>query len=226
MTSASAGPGGWERRSLERSLAAARDRSSARAHRLVAGARELAAETGSSSFTVAEVAARAGVSLRSFYRHFSGKDDLLLALFEEETRQGSALLSAALGDGDPPLARLQAYVEGLCGLLVTGSGYASVLVREYLQLGERRPGELRSAVAPLLDLLEGELRSAAAAGEIRPVDRHDAVVVFSLILAHVHAALLFAPDEDRSAAAPRLWEFCLGALLPANQFPRDDERGP
>ena len=82
---------GWEDRALERSLASARDRSSERARRLVASARHLAA-TGSSSFTVADVATDAGISLRSFYRHFAGRDDLLLALFEEEARTAVVLL--------------------------------------------------------------------------------------------------------------------------------------
>ncbi len=120
----------WEDRALDRSFSAARNRSSTRARRLVDAARLLAAESGSSSFTVAEVAARAGVSLRSFYRHFSGKDDLLLALFEEELQLGAKLLSEALGPARSPLERLRLYVVGLSGFVVTGSGYASLLVRE------------------------------------------------------------------------------------------------
>ncbi|HVA08485.1 MAG TPA: TetR/AcrR family transcriptional regulator, partial [Acidimicrobiales bacterium] len=199
----------WEDRALERSLSAARDRSSTRARQLVDAARLLAAESGSSSFTVAEVAARAGVSLRSFYRHFSGKDDLLLALFEEEAQLGAKLLSEALGPARSPLERLRRYVVGLSGFMVTGSGYASLLVREHLRLAERRADELRVALAPLVDMLEVELTAAAADGDIRAVDRHDAIIVFSLILSHVHGAILFAPEDDTDADSERLWEFCL-----------------
>lgn len=209
----------WESRALDRSLSAARDRSSARARRLVDAARALAAESGSSTFPVADVAARAGVSLRSFYRHFSGRDDLLLALFEEEARLGAKLLAEALGESGGPLERLRRYVVGLFGYVVTGSGYASLLVREHLQLGERRADEMRVALAPLVDMLDVELAAAAAAGDIRPVDRHDAIIVFSLILSHVHAAILFAPDEDAATAAARLWEFCRAGLR-AGDAPR------
>ena len=63
-------------------------------------------------------------------------------------------------------------------------------------------------------LLQAELSDTAAAGQIRPVDRHDAVVVFSLILAHVHGAILFAPEESTSTSADRLWAFCLSGLSP------------
>lgn len=204
----------WEDRALDRSLASARERSSTRARRLVDAARTLASERGSSEFTVAEVAARADVSLRTFYRHFAGRDELLLALFEEEVRQGVDLLVAAMDGARTPLRRVRRFVVGLCNLLETGSGYASLLVREYLRLGERRPGELRTALDPFVDLLESELRAAAQAGELRPVDRHDAVVVFTAVLAHVHASILFATDDDDRSSATRLWEFVRAALEP------------
>ncbi|MCZ7529750.1 MAG: TetR/AcrR family transcriptional regulator [Acidimicrobiia bacterium] len=212
----------WEGRTLERSLSGARDRSSARAHRLVDAARTLAAERGSSEFTVAEVATRADVGLRTFYRYFAGRDDLLLALFEEETRYGAAHLNAVVGSEPAPLDRLRRYVVELCHLLVTGSGYASLLVREFLRLGETHPDELRVALAPMVDLLEVEMRSAAAAREIRAVDHDDAVVVFTLVLAHVHASVLFTSDdtsgdgEDSAASAERLWGFCRSGLLPGS----------
>lgn len=204
----------WEDRALDRSLAAARERSSTRARRLVDAARALASERGSSEFTVAEVAARADISVRTFYRHFAGRDELLLALFEEEVRQGVDLMAAAMDGARTPLRRVRRFVVGLCNLLETGEGYASLLVREYLQLGERRPEELRVALDPFVGLLEAELRAAADAGELRPVDRHDAVVVFTAVLAHVHASILFATEEDGVTSSTRLWEFCHAALEP------------
>ena len=208
----SAAPLAWEDRALERSLSAARDRSAARGRRLVDAARALANESGSSAFTVGDVATRAGISLRSFYRHFAGKDELLLALFEEEARLGVDLLDQALGDGGEPLERLRGYVVGLSEFVARGSGYAALLVREHLRLGESHPDEMRAALTPLVDFLELELRAASAAGDIREVDRNDAILVFSLILSHVHMAILFSPHEDPGAGSARLWAFCLAAL--------------
>jgi AcrR family transcriptional regulator len=205
----------WESRALDRSLGPAVDRSSSVARRLVDATRTMAVERGSSEFTMAEGAAAAHVSLRSVYRYFGGKDDLLLALFEEEAQIGATLIGQATDEG-APADRVRGYVVGLCGLLMTGSGYASMLLREHLQLGDRRPEELRRALAPLVDLLESELDAAAAAGSIRPVDRHDAVVVFTTVLAHVHAVLLFSPDDDPTDAADRLWRFVAAALAPTD----------
>lgn len=205
-------PTGWEDRALERSLAAARDRSSARARRLVDAARRLAT-SGSSSFTVADVAEEAGVSLRSFYRHFGGRDELLLALFEEEALTGASMLRGLVGDDvAPPIERVRRCVEALCDLVVTGSDYASMLVREHLRLGDERPEEMRAALAPLLDVLAGELASAADAGELRATDRFDAATVLALVLTHVQTAVLLAPDEPRPAE--RVWQFCRAALAP------------
>lgn len=183
-----------------------------RARRLVDAARALTAESRSSGFTVADVAAGAGISLRSFYRHFSSKDDLLLALLEEETQLGARLLEETLTSGAGPLERLRGYVVGLVGFVAAESGYASLLVREQLALGERHSPEMRAALAPLVDLLDVELAAAAAAGDIRPVDRHDTIIVFSLILSHVHATILFTPGQDMTKAAERLWDFALGGL--------------
>jgi AcrR family transcriptional regulator len=217
-----AGAGGaaaaWEHRALERSLAAARDRSSERARRLVDAARHLAAG-GSTSFTVADVAADAGISLRSFYRHFAGRDDLLLALFEEEARLGATMLDAEVGDLTDPMARARRTVEALCELVLTGSGYADVLVREHLRLGAERPEEMRAALAPMLDRFEAELGAAAAAGDLRPVDRFDAATVLALVLTHVQSALLLAPDE--AAPAERIWRFCRAALAPEPNSPEE-----
>lgn len=211
---ASADTSSWEDRALERSLAAARGRSSARAHRLVEAARRLVA-AGSSAFTIADVAAEAGMSLRTFYRHFAGRDELLLALIEEDARTGAAVLRDTFDDAADPLELAQGCVETLCDLVVTGSGYAGLLVREHLRLGEEHPGELRASLAPLLDLIEERLAAAAEAGSLRAVDRFDAATVLSLVLTHVQNAALLAPEQE--SASRRVWGFCRAALDPVEE---------
>src|SRR3954466_6241819 len=89
-------PAAWRARALERSLAAPQARSVERLERLIDAARSLANETGTAGFTVAQVAERAGLSFKSFYRSFAGKDDLLVALLEEESRTGAELLRARM----------------------------------------------------------------------------------------------------------------------------------
>lgn len=178
---------------------------------MVDGARRLVAG-GSSTFTIGEVAAAAGVSLRSFYRHFAGRDELLLALIEEEARLGAAVLREAVAEAEPPIERVRAIVETFCELVDAGSGYGALLVREHLRLGEEHPGELRVALDPLLEVIEAELRAAAADGFLRPVDRFDAASILSLVVTHRHTAALAAPSPP--IAPGWVWEFVQAALAP------------
>lgn len=207
--------GGWQARALARSLAGAHGRSVARLERLLDAARELANETGSAAFTVAQVAERAGMSLKGFYGCFAGKDDLLLALIEEDSRVGATLLAGIVDAHDDPVERLHAYVHGLFSMLtVDGAmGYAGVLVREHRRLGEDRPDDLRAGLAPLVDMLAADIEAAAGAGRARTPDpEHDAEVVFRLLLTGIHEVTLGRRDPADEAAD--LWRLCWSGLAP------------
>lgn len=177
------------------------------ATRCVDAARALAAETGSATFTVQQVVAEAGGSLKSFYRDFGGKDDLLCALFAEDCAAGADVLAGMVARHRSPRRRLRAWVVGLFTLMSAGeSGYVAVLVREHRRLAETRPDELDAAVAPLVDLLRAEL---AAAGDTDPAGtaRH----VFGLTLLTIGDVELGRVD-DLDAAVDSLWRFCWGGI--------------
>jgi len=54
-------------------------------------------------FTVQEVVERSGQSLRSFYQYFGGKQELLLALFEETVRSTAEHLYERISRDDEPV---------------------------------------------------------------------------------------------------------------------------
>ena len=60
-----------------------------RADRFIKTAVAILGETGRTDFTVQEVVARSKTSLRAFYQHFNGKDELLLALFDRTIAQSA-----------------------------------------------------------------------------------------------------------------------------------------
>src|SRR3954467_13307915 len=124
----------------------------ARRQRLVDAARELATESGSAAFTVAQAAGRAGASLKGFYGCFAGKDELLLALLAEDSRVGATLVAERVSAQSAPGDRLRACVDALFELVALPGalGYAGVLVREHRRLDVERPDELRAALAPLI----------------------------------------------------------------------------
>ena len=77
----------WRQRAVSRSLSAARSRAEQRVQRFLDAAFELIDERGTTEFTIQEVVERAEQSVRGFYQCFDGKDELLLALCEENTRE-------------------------------------------------------------------------------------------------------------------------------------------
>ncbi len=199
----------WRDRALARSLGTARARSVDRLERLVDAARALANETGSASFTVAQVAARAGLNLKGFYRYFASKDDLLVALLEEDSRLGAELLRAQVDEQADPAARLRAAVTGTLELITWPGalGYAGVLIREHRRLAESRPEELNRALAPLIDVLAAEVRGAVNAGVARASDPHRvARTMFALVLEAIHDVVLGRAEP--LAEAEFVWEFC------------------
>ena len=203
----------WRERALERSLEPARNRSVERIERLLDAARDLANETGGATFTVVQVAERAGLSLKSFYRCFAAKDDLLVALIEEDSRVGATLLAQSLAQHDDPTTRLRAYVTDLFGwLAIPGAlGYAGVLVREHRRLSEERPDALRAALAPLIRVIEQEIAAATDRGLCASPDpARDAETIFAILLEGIYDVTLGRAEPREEAEY--LWGFCWTGL--------------
>ena len=79
----------WKQRAVERSTRAAKLRAEQRVQRFLDAAQAIITDTGSTDFTVQDVVNRSSQSLRSFYQHFDGKHELLLALFEDALRRAT-----------------------------------------------------------------------------------------------------------------------------------------
>src|SRR3954447_19983158 len=100
----------WRDQAVARSLDSARVRAESRVQRFLDAALELMNDnTTGKEFTVQEVVERSGQSLRSFYQYFGGKQELLLALFEESVRTAAETIERQLADEDDPLERLHLF---------------------------------------------------------------------------------------------------------------------
>jgi AcrR family transcriptional regulator len=172
-----------------------------RAQRLVASARTLAGETGSAAFTVAHVAAHAGLSLKAFYSCFRSKDDLLLALLAEDSLIGAEVLAERVGTRAGEDA-LRTYVFELFDFLTLPGaiGYAGVLVREHRRLTEAHAEELRDALAPLVDLLARNIDSDDP--------KRDARTMFAVLLDGIHEVVVGRVADTRELAG-YLARFCI-----------------
>jgi AcrR family transcriptional regulator len=204
----------WKEQALQRSLGAARAHSEAQSHRLVEAARELTAEIGP-TFTVQQVATKAGFSLKTLYRSFAGKDELLLAVFEEDNRLAVEVLTPAIEVHQTFPARLRAFVTGLFDLAMSrnGSNYAALVMREYFRLAQEHAEQVEHVLSPYVELLVNELERVAAQGVALPDDpRRAATAVFLLVVSQLCPLVLADKEADAAATAEFVSSFSLRAL--------------
>jgi AcrR family transcriptional regulator len=103
---------------------------------------ELFTTIGFRATTTPEIAARAGVAEGTIYRHFSGKEDLLIAAYHEAQRWGVELVKSQDSDTSrPPRDRLLAVARALVGAADTDPAMTRMLLRRrdqrYLDDGAR-----------------------------------------------------------------------------------------
>ena len=193
---------------------------------IVDAAYELLDEQGLEGLTIRTVLHRTGLARRAFYDRFAGKDDLVLAVFEQTIRMAVALFAEEVRALPDPLSRLRHVVISIVlgrdmaedGSVGQGSRRGAALSREHLRLGESRPGELQAAIGPLIDLIAFQLSDGMTEGQVRRMlPQRLAVLVYNLVSTTVHAELLAEegtrPDQQRRAQlAEDIWEFCRRAV--------------
>src|SRR5579864_7266348 len=173
-------------------------------------------------FTVQEVVEKSGQSLRSFYQYFGGKQELLLALFEETVRSTAAQLRERIEDEKDPRERLHRFVleyYALCRPAPRGKGKkkASVALAEFAQqLMTAHPDEATRAFAPLVSLFDEVLSDAVASGDVRAdLGRGQiAGVVLEVIMFNAFSTTIGASDHGSGSGDPaeQLWELLLHGI--------------
>jgi AcrR family transcriptional regulator len=219
-------PAQWEERSALRVLETGRDQILERSRKIVDAAYELLEQDGLEGLTIRAVLLRTGLSRRAFYERFEGKDDLVLAVFEQTIRLITSLYGAQVAALADPMQRLQLVVNGivlgktdLAGPAGTQSGRrGAALSREHLRLAESRPADLQTALQPLLELITRLLAEGMEAGVVRRDDpQRLASLVYNVVSSTVHTELLAQegaqPDQERrKRLAADIWEFCRRAI--------------
>jgi len=206
---------------VARGLDSARLRAEGRVQTFLDAALELMNSNGG-EFTVQEVVARSGQSLRTFYNYFAGKHELLLALFEESIRSAASHLQEVIAEADEPRERLRRFVleyYRMCRLTPTGQsakGPAPAMVEFAQQLLTSHPGEAARAFAPLVVMLEELLTDAAGAGDIRPGLDHRRIagVVLQATMFNAFSTAISGSTYsiDAVTESETLWNLLLGGI--------------
>jgi AcrR family transcriptional regulator len=201
----------WKQRAVERSTRAAKLRAEQRVQRFLDAAQAIMMEKGNTDFTVQEVVERSRQSLRSFYQHFDGKHELLLALFEDALRRATDQIRAAASGQSDPMDRLNVAVTLLFELSRPDPTARRPLFTDFApQLLLSHPAEVKVAHAPLLGLLTELMAQAEAAGALRPGTRprRAAALTMQTVMFIAQSSEIPEDEDGHPLSADEVWDFC------------------
>jgi AcrR family transcriptional regulator len=176
--------------------------------RLIEAATEVVAEHGFHAATVDRIAERAELSVGALYSNFSGKDELLFAVFDGHLAWFAERLQTIAGSAEPATALVE-WIE----TLAARPDQFHVFI-EFWAYAVRKP-EVRDQFASRMDQMRGDVaaaieRRASAAGVELPL-RAELIALLALALGRGLALEKLA----RSAAVPEKEIAALfGSLLP------------
>jgi AcrR family transcriptional regulator len=208
-------------RAVSRSVDPAREAAEARVQRFLDTALELMQSPGGEDFTIQKLVERSGLSLRSFYHHFAGKYELLVAVFEESIRATAAHLSTAVESASDPLDGIRIFVTEYYRMCRGHPSQPDTQVPSRAfgnfahQLLYNHPSEAGQAFVPLVQLLRRLLDEAAAADAIDPtLDREQvAGVVLQAIMFNAFATTITGSSTDEAPGrGDLLWQLLVRGL--------------
>jgi AcrR family transcriptional regulator len=151
---------------VERAVEAAKSRARDDVEQLISAGLTVLRREGAADMTIADVLSEAGLSTRAFYRHFTSKSDLLLAIYEHEVNLYSPRLQSRLDAADSPTDALIAWIdEFLAAGFQPSRGVRTRAMFSWAQpLQQEFPAEFAAIRAALSDPLEAILVAGRADG--------------------------------------------------------------
>jgi AcrR family transcriptional regulator len=195
-----------EERLADATLAERRGQYAAEVRRLIDAAFSVMRTTGDIDPQVRDIVRTAGLSNQAFYRHFSSKDALLLAVLADGHRQLVEYLRSRLASTSDPESQVRRWIEGV--LAQARNPAAAEATRPFAingaRLAVRYPDDLAASRAELLGTLVPSVR---ALGGTEP----DASFVCELALAIMNDAIAHR-RRPQPQEVQRLVAFCLAGV--------------
>jgi AcrR family transcriptional regulator len=140
-----------------------------RKEEIVQAALGVVGKKGVRSLTIAAIAKSAGMSEANIYRHFTGKDDILLAMAEFI---GSSLMgkAATIAAGSRnPLEKLETIFFSHIALITEHSGIPRFVFSDDIHLSHKNVAErLVLRIGNYIETLTGIVAAGVAEGELKP----------------------------------------------------------
>jgi AcrR family transcriptional regulator len=203
------------RQLVERATGRARAKSADEVGRLLTAAETVLGRDGYGGLRVDAVLREAGLSTRAFYRHFQGKSELFLALFDREIERADDRLRTKVAGAGAPEAQVRAWIESNLALAFD----PRLARRTRLFLVERHavatefPAEVDRCVRLLLAPLEAAIAAGRDAGVFPGADpARDALAIHHLCSGLTTDRLLGVGDISRTDAVALVERFALATL--------------
>lgn len=189
-----------------------------RAKRFMKSALAILGETGRTDFTVLEVVERSKTSLRSFYQHFSTKDELLLALIDKIMSESTRRWRDET-EGLPSRRALRVLIDRICtpAESTTQDKVNRGLTYYNDHLAETLPREYARVLSPLHELIKDIIERGITEGMFRSgfdVDATAALIMQSALGA-MRLQVLGAELNGVPVGADHIYQFCVGGLQAA-----------
>ena len=201
----------------ERSPEAVRADPDSRESRFMRSALSILAETGRTDFTVLEVVERSKTSLRSFYQHFSTKDELLLALIDTIMAESTKHWRAEVDDL-PAAAAMQVLIDRICTPAESTKQDSINRGLTYYNdhLAESLPREYARVLSPLHELIGEILHRGIDEGSFRPSLEVEttAALIMQAVLGAMRLRSLGAELNGVPIDGEHIYDFCVRGLLP------------
>jgi len=165
-------------------------------------------------FKMQIVLRNAGISARTFYRHFDDKEALLLALIEDEMARAGALLRAAVARADEPVGQVSAWISSVIG----AAGDPKRIARARLfsaqpLLMREHPVEIAAGTALLMAPLHDAIQRGIDAGLFPWADAaRDAALIYALTGNTLAQALSAQPSSTLEEFVANATSFALRGL--------------
>jgi len=173
-------------------------------------------ETGRTDFTVLEVVERSKTSLRSFYQHFSTKDELLLALIDKIMSESTKKWREDT-TGLESTAALRVLIDRICkpAESSTQDRVNRGLTDYNDHLAETLPREYARVLSPLHELIKDIINRGITEGTFRSgLDvSATAALIMQSALGAMRLQVLGAELNGVPIDADHIYDFCVGGLV-------------
>lgn len=148
--------------------------------RLIAAFVGLAADRGYDKVTIIDIVSRAGTSKRTFYEHFTGKEDCLLQAFDTTRDMLIAEIVAEAGPIEDPVERIRVGMHAYIRMLIDLPDFTRLFLSESMSAGPAladRWIDATDMLATMISAWRDESRSAHPEVPALPLLRAKMVVL-------------------------------------------------